>query len=387
MATTRPARRRAFALAVAVFMLAGVLPPLGIPTPAAAVVLAAPTLTSPGSSATVTGNPSSPGAPCRGEKYRIQVSQSPSFASTVVADETLTLRYTPPAEATTRPALLARRSARRLQYVGDVCDRIAHQDLGRVSKPLVAPADGTTLNFPTDPLLFAWDALAGAQSYELQVDDALDFIGAAAYTTKNTSYVITEPKTSGQTFDRRVRGVSGGTLSDWSVPRRFDVQWPGVPALVYPADGAILTDLYLDWSPVAGAKTYQLQVSPNGDWANRTIDVVVKSTRYAPPTTLNNGNYFWRVRAQDAASTPNNGGWSAEHRFQRKWAPRPTLLAPADGDGAVEVPTFAWAPVDHAAYYELQWSVDPNFLEENIRQPNGDKCFTNHTTVTPYDRL
>ena len=58
------------------------------------------------------------------------------------------------------------------------------------SPPLTDPSDPdgvVSLEFPTDPLLFTWNGLPGAQSYQLQVDDADDFIGATTYTTKNTA--------------------------------------------------------------------------------------------------------------------------------------------------------------------------------------------------------
>ena len=75
---------------------------------------------------------------------------------------------------------------------------------------------------------------------------------------------------------------------------------------------------HFSWQPVPGAKTYQLQVSPNGDWDNNlALDVPVKGTKYSPPTTLDNGGYFWRVRAKDARGVPNNGPWSAEWQFNR----------------------------------------------------------------------
>ncbi len=377
MSLDRPSRSRLLALVSVAILLAGVAP-VALAGPVAAAVLAPPTLTAPDSGSTVTGNPVFRWTAVSGAaRYRIEVSATPTFASTLVADETQNLQYTPIAElplGTLYWHVAARDASNTLgTYAGDSFTK----DWGVAPNPL-APAGDATLTFPTDPLLFTWDALAGAQSYELQVDDADDFIGATTYTTKNTSYVVTEPKTNGQSFYWHVRGVSGGIYSDWSVGRRFDVQWPSVPTLTYPAPDATLTDVYVDWSPVLGAKTYELQISPNGDWANNVIvDVTVKGTRYAPPTTLNNANYFWRVRAKDAAATPNNGGWSEERRFQRNWLDRPTLLAPANGDYSADVPTFSWAPVAHAAYYELQYSQDPNFL-------SSISCTTNHTTVTPY---
>ncbi len=169
--------RRLLALAVTAVMLAG-LAPLATPARVAAVVLAPPTLTSPGSGTTVTGNPVFAWTAVGGAiKYRIEVSLNPSFSSPAVADETQNTRYTP---ATELPlgTLYWRVAARDTGNVlGTYASSSFTKGWGAAPNPLT-PADGATLSFPTDPLLFTWDALAGAQSYELQVDDADDFIGA-----------------------------------------------------------------------------------------------------------------------------------------------------------------------------------------------------------------
>ncbi len=371
---------RITALVMAAMMVA-TLAPLGAPGRAAAATLAAPTLTSPASGDTVSANPVFAwGAVADAVKYRIEVSSSPTFAAAAVAVETANLRYAhdeelPLGELYWRVA--ARDSTNAL---GVWANGTFTKEWASAPNPLTPAADDT-LQFPADPLLFTWDPLPGAQSYQLQVDDADDFIGAETLSTKNTAFVITDPLTSGQSFWWRVRGVSGGLFSDYSAPRAFSVDWPSVPVLVAPADTATVTDVVLDWAPVPGAKSYQVQVSPNGDWANNvTVDVTAKGTRYSPPTTLNNGNYFWRVRAKDAAA--NNGLWSTEWRFQRAWSPRPTLLTPANGDFSVDDPTFSWTPIQNAAYYEIEWSEDPNFFPTN-----SDSCYTNHTRFTPYSRV
>jgi hypothetical protein len=317
-------------------------------------------------------------------KYRVQVSTAPDFSSITYSTDTQELRVTPYNDLPL--GLIYWRVAGMDAYsaLGPWADTEFTKTWGQAPAPEY-PADMAVLSFPTDALRFTWSALAGAQYYELQVDDASDFVGATAYTQiKNTSYVITEPKTSGQTFYWRVRGTSAtsGVVSDWSAARQASVVWPGQPALVYPADNATVAvedgDLYFDWAAVPGAKTYQLQVSSNSDFSNNVkIDVVVKGTRYAPPVTLNNASYYWRVRALDAALPQNYGPWSSVNLFVRSWGTRPTLLSPANGALSVIVPTFTWTPVDHASWYELDISTDSSFGAYMY-------CYTNRTSYTPY---
>jgi hypothetical protein len=173
----------------------------------------------------------------------------------------------------------------------------------------------------------------GAKSYTLEIDDAPDFVGASSFTTNNTNFTLTEPPTINQTFFWRLRATSstGGVVTDWSETRQYDYTWTTVPTLLTPADavGTPLRDITFSWSPVVGAKTYEIQISPNGDWDNNVIhDATVESTKYTLSTNLDNGSYYWRVRAKDAKGTPNNGGWSIERQFTRNWPQHPDEVAP-----------------------------------------------------------
>jgi hypothetical protein len=247
----------------------------------------------------------------------------------------------------------------------------------------LGPSDGATLSFPTEPPLFQWEAVAGATGYRIEIDDAPDFIGATSATTVNTAYTLTEPQTTGQSFYWHVQATSSSGSSDWSTTRSYDIAWPdSSPELVEPTDGDTVEDIAFSWDPVPGAATYQLQVSPNGDWANNVdVDVVVKGTAYSPPVTLGNASYFWRVRARDAASTPNLGDWSEEWQFTRTWSDAPTLLTPDDGVvSSVATPDLTWTPVPHASHYEVQLGEDQNFSPSTY-----SVCYTNHTALTYYE--
>lgn len=397
MSSTVSGRSRLSAFAVMATLVAG-LAPLASPGGVAAVVLDPPTLTSPAPGATLSENPVFGWTAVSGAvKYRIEVSTDAGFSPLVSGFpvDTLNLRYAPPAEL---PLGTLQWRVAALD-AGNVVGTYAYGTFTKVLRAapnVLTPLDGAVFEFPTHPLRFTWDALAGAQSYEFQVDDADDFIGATAYATKNTSYVITEPRTVGQTFYWRVRGVSGSIYSDWSPIASFSSVWPTKPELVHPeADATGVTDVYFDWNPVLGARTYQLQVSPNGDWAgNRTIDVAVKSTRYDPPLPLNNGNYFWRVRALDAASSANFGPWSDnegvtgdERVFQRGWSATPAQVWPPDGgstspqdvsDTTWQNPTFSWTPARNASWYRVRFSTSPTMGSAL------QGCITNRTTWTPY---
>ncbi|HVM20560.1 MAG TPA: hypothetical protein VM307_11410, partial [Egibacteraceae bacterium] len=250
----------------------------------AAAPVDSPSLTAPAFGAEVSTNPVLTWtAVPKAVNYRVQVSKSPSFNTTLYNVTTHNTMATVPTELPLGP-IYWRVAA--TDGTSSGIGPFAESSFSRAwaaSPQLLLPADGVALKFPGDAVALSWSPLAGASSYKVEVDDAPDFIGADIYTTVNTSFTLTEPQTIGQSFYWRVQGTTGSgteTLnSEWSATRSYSVSWNSVPQLVSPADGSTVQDVVLDWDPVPGAATYQLQVSPNGDWANNiAINTTVKGT-------------------------------------------------------------------------------------------------------------
>jgi hypothetical protein len=90
---------------------------------------------------------------------------------------------------------------------------------------------------------------------------------------------------------------------------------PAAPALVAPADGATVTlPVTLDWSDVANAVSYQIQVDDSSAF---TSPFVVNQTVTPSQFTLSSAaaarQHWWRVRGTNGAGT--NGAWSAVRTF------------------------------------------------------------------------
>jgi putative cell wall-binding protein len=362
---------------------------------------AAPELLSPANGAQVGANPVLRwrGVP-NAVRYRVQVSATSNFSSTLWTVDTYGLSATPPNDLP----------------VGTIYWRVAGTDGGSGVGPYAAaefervwatfpavhaPADGATLRYPHDAPLFQWAPLAGARQYRVEIATEPSFISPTVLTTSSTSAAptTTQPvgqdgQAGGQTYYWRVQGMSGtnGVNSAWSTVRSYRLEWDGQPELVRPRgigdELPRVTDVVLEWTPVVGASLYQVQVSPNQDWTNNVaIDVTVRGTRYAPHIVnantnllLNNGGYYWRVRAIDAPTAPQNfGRWSQVGQFIREWPLRPaTPLEPADGT-EVDVPTATWLPIENAAVYEIQFASGDD-------RTWSTSCFTTQTSYTPYRR-
>ena len=263
-----------------------------------------------------------------------------------------------------------------------------------------SPPNGAQLEFPTQPSAFTWTPLPGAREYVLQWADNPEFIGNGEIKSATNGAILVGTTPFGEEYYWRVQAdYGGGIRSNWSPSGTFTVVWPdepgkGRPTLVSPPNTTPLTkvtDVEMVWEPVIGARSYQLQVSLNQDFAGGSVlDGIVYSTRYSPPETFDNGSYFWRVRPIDANN--NAGPWSGAFRFTRAWpidpfdangeegipgvSNPPVLVAPANGANLTNDPmTFDWEPIDRASEYQLQVSSDQNFTQ-NVRS-----CTTVHTKI------
>ena len=183
---------------------------------------------------------------------------------------------------------------------------------------------------PTNPPLLTWAPTAGATSYKVEVDGDADFVGATSYTDQEHLARGPDPLGDGDWYWRVTASKGVGLNSPASEERRFVVIAAACtrPSPLPPDDATqTLQDVVLDWAPVPGAASYDVQVSTEADFSQGGALIDTKTgilgTRYSPLVTYDNASYFWRVRAIDMSgqATP----WTAAmFSFTRNWPDRPT---------------------------------------------------------------
>ena len=197
---------------------------------------------------------------------------------------------------------------------------------------LVSPDDKAS-GLDTTALNLNWQALNGATGYEWQVADNPAFTGISAGltgTSESSSARLTglEPVT---TYYWHAR-ASQPFLSRWSETWTFNTVLGGsnvVPTLTVPEAGAKTTvKPILQWSTIAGANKYDLQVAQDAAFTNividKTGDSALPGNAWESDITLeNNTTYYWKVKAR---SDKTFGAWSAVSVFVTEPAP---ILAPA----------------------------------------------------------
>jgi hypothetical protein len=317
--------------------------------------------------------------------YEVQVDDSsafdsPNFTATTVNTQLVPTKVLPAGDLFWRVRSVSG-STRSAWSEGDYT-----QDTISAPVPL-SPTGGQALDQPQDPPLLQWSAVQGATSYTVQVDGDADMIGAKSYSTKSTSLVVPDPLTAGDWYWTVTASKGTGLNSLPSDVADFVVNGLPAPQITYPVDdiNQTLEDVVFDWTPVPGAKTYDLQVALDADFNNIALTATgIESTRYSPATTLNSDQFWWRVRAVDPAG--QQSAWTSSlNGFKRVWPEAPQALYPLGSTASPAAISgtkafYQWTPVPHATEYQLQVSTDPNF------SPGATStCKTAQTTYTPTD--
>jgi hypothetical protein len=186
---------------------------------------------------------------------------------------------------------------------------------------LSAPEDGSWI-YPSGSAL-SWASLAGAEGYQIQVDDTSDFSTPLVDATSATSpYVISGPLASGAVHWWRVRAYSFQCdWGAWSQARTFTACGrPSAPTLVGPPNDAdVAPPVALHWKPVDYAVNHFVQVADDPNFEFVKVSLTVFDNQYTLPPSLDEC-YYWHV----AGVNPCYQGDFSEVRRLCVMTPTPT---------------------------------------------------------------
>lgn len=246
-----------------------------------------------------------------------------------------------------------------------------------IGRPVqTAPPAGAT-GMTVTPTL-AWEPVAGAESYTVQVSTHSMIADAEMTWTgiTSTSFTPPVPLANLTTYFWRVSAVGGGEAGMFSSPftgRTFMTMGAGVsaPELLLPADGAagVPKTPVLVWRTVPGAVGYDVQVTAEQflGGTSFTIPAVGDTMLMLPPGALVGGmQYFWKVRALTPAG---NSSWSPAtggRSFTTAYDPPAVPLLFIPPDGSVNVPRHCvlswWNNTDSVAtLFDVQVAATPDF--------------------------
>jgi hypothetical protein len=253
----------------------------------------------------------------------------------------------------------------------------------------ISPTNDAMLEQPSQPALLSWTPVRGATGYTVHVGTDPNFVDSAlfkSYSTRTSSYVVPDPMVATRYYWRVQADMGNGIVTDWSTPQNFQIGGLAKPVLVGPDDSPAtdVKDVVLEWQPVLGAKTYNLQISTDQNFNTLVSNATVQNitgTRYSPSVTLGNDQYYWRVTPVDAAG--NKLDWLDVDiwTFRRHWPDQPALEYPGDQAVVGDPFYYQWTPVTLASSYRIELSKTSDF-----NPPLADTCVTTNTTYVPLDR-
>jgi predicted phage tail protein len=200
--------------------------------------------------------------------------------------------------------------------------------LGNATPPstapsLLSPGNGAAVSQPVN---FDWSDVAGATSYEIQIDNSSSMSAPLVVSQNVTSSQVSIGGLPAQQLWWRVRAINSGGNGPFSTVRSFTVQSGGpppgrlpAPSLISPASDARFSPgrtINFDWSDVSGAASYQLQIDNSESFsAPLTLSQSLTVSQFAT-NSLPTQRMWWRVRA--VSSSGSTGAWSSVRRFEVK---------------------------------------------------------------------
>jgi hypothetical protein len=274
-----------------------------------------PTLVTPTSGENVVGQPTFRWTPVEGaRRYTLQVSQDPSFGTTLDTPD-ITTTSTAFTAAKAYPAdtvLYWRVRANDENLVG-----LRWSAVGSFQRRLPAPVPYfDALAGEMFPVI-SWAPVPGAVSYRIAVDEPDgehyeydDFRSAAAAFVKMTGTGITGIRVRAN-FPTNTTAVTPGPWSSTV----FHTRTVGEPTGA--RTDATNDRVLFSWDAKPGAKQYRVMVSGKEDFSVTVEDVKTDNTSFAPslllPGYLQGGTFWWKVAAVD--EDLNLGDFTRAHSF------------------------------------------------------------------------
>jgi hypothetical protein len=291
--------------------------------------------------------------------YDVQVAKTSSFSPTVASVSTVNDEYVPVVQLPVGDVWWRVR-ARSGKTIGDWATA-SFSTATRAAPVPVGPNIDQVFTPPEAPR-YTWEPVAGATSYTVQTSADIAFTDPKLVytnTQKTTAAYLTSYLPPGYYYWRVQAELTSGYSTRWSEPRRYRLAGLPAPQPLTPANTfePDVLDVELSWAPVAGAKTYELDVSLDDAFTKVVLhEAGLTNTRHTPKNTLDNDQYYWRVRAIDASG--REGAWSTgpdgqPWKFQRAWPDQPSLIHPAQGATTLETRPFyyQWEPIERASKY------------------------------------
>ena len=234
--------------------------------------------------------------------------------------------------------------------------------------PLDPPGEPTGLAMSASngtSITWSWDAVDGADGYQVQFNTVGNFAGVDAMHTAETSHTQMG-LSEGMEGHLRVRATAGSgdmmRVSTWAAHVSGSTRvTPGIPMNLTATGGE--GSITWTWDATENADSYYIQSSTSGAFTSTTESMEVMETSHTMADLEEGATAYLRVRA--------SGGTGDQEKLMSGWAdptrgmtavpaipPAPTGLTATSGDGSI---TWSWDEVAGATGYQVQVSTSEDF--------------------------
>ena len=232
---------------------------------------------------------------------------------------------------------------------------------------LVWPANGSTGN--TTSLNVQWSPVTGATKYQVYFGSTATSL--ALYATVNAPAVNAAlyNLNGGATYYWRIVAVAGNASASsavWSFTTAAPRPMIAAPTLVWPANASTgnTASLNVQWSPVTGAKQYQVYFGSSATSLSLYATVNAPAVNAALYNLNGGATYYWKVVAVAGTASAGSAVWS----FKTAAPPTPTITAPTlvwpanASTGNTTSLNVQWSPVTGATQYQVYFGSSATSL-------------------------
>jgi fibronectin type 3 domain-containing protein len=294
-------------------------------------------------------------------KYKLQVSTSSDFSTTVYDQDTITQLNASVVVPNYNTVYYWR--VRGNEPCETDYSQVRSFSTSKQPPTLVSPNDGAS--FVALRAGLSWSISDNPEGFALQValDSLFTTIISDQYTTNTFDSV--NLGSSNTTYWWRVKAIYSDCETEYSNIWKFITLYNG-PSLKHPANDTSCAPLNLNlvWDAVEGASAYRVRVSENEDMSSPIINkhpVNATNTLVTLPKGLT--KYYWTVRAED---NNNTGAWSDTLSFTTNVEIAQKLYPP---NGTEKLPvsiTLKWQKLAQGTNYLIQVAKDPDFKNPEI---------------------
>ncbi len=225
--------------------------------------------------------------------------------------------------------------------------------------PILIPfADSIYDNTPK----FVWNDVGDVDTFNLVISSSAK--DELSFNTTETTYTLLDPIANG-IYSWKVRGRDlSGNWSEFSDSLQFTIISPAMPILISPLNNDTINTRVpaFIWHKSEDSDSFNLvYTGPSKD----EISVTTYDTTYTPAESLSQGNYFWKVRAQDEYG--NFSDYSDEWSFMldATGPDAPILISPINSVIINnEMTEFIWSVVADANLYRIVITQIPVNISE-----------------------